>query len=204
MLTSHPFPVIRWQISDLVLWDEILQDLGDVLEVRLVIFKFNPVDQCCQLVDLLSWTFVVASQILRQLLLGHSCMMSLSFQLVYTCTYKPAGQELQPKSLAEEQERPDQEIPSASHPRRRHPKPSACSVTPNNIWHPWKEADANSGCENPAAGSAAHHKNQASSSPEQDTWLPQRRVEELALASGYNVEDRKNFLLQKEETSTVF
>lgn len=84
VLTSHPFPVIRWQISDLVLWDEILQDLGDVLEVRLVIFKFNPVDQCCQLVDLLSWTFVVASQILRQLLLDHSCMMSLSFQLVYT------------------------------------------------------------------------------------------------------------------------
>lgn len=84
MLTSHPFPVIRWQISDLVLWDEILQDLGDVLEVRLVIFKFNPVDQCCQLVDLLSWTFVVASQILRQLLLGvmSSCKMYLSFQVV--------------------------------------------------------------------------------------------------------------------------
>lgn len=41
------------------------------MEVRLVIFKFNPVDQRCQLVDLLSWTFVVASQILGQLLLGH-------------------------------------------------------------------------------------------------------------------------------------
>lgn len=40
--------------------------------MRLVIFKFHPVDQRCQLVDLLSWTFVVASQILGQLLLGQT------------------------------------------------------------------------------------------------------------------------------------
>lgn len=69
-LAPHPLPVFRWQISDLVLRDEILQDLGDVLEVRLVVLKFDPVDQRCQLIDLLSWTFVVASQILWQLLLG--------------------------------------------------------------------------------------------------------------------------------------
>lgn len=38
--------------------------------MRLVILKFRPVDQRCQLVDLLPWTFVVASEILGQLLLG--------------------------------------------------------------------------------------------------------------------------------------
>lgn len=57
-------------MPDLVLRDELLQDLGNVVEVGFVLLKLHPVDQRCQLVHLLPRTLVVASQILRQLLEG--------------------------------------------------------------------------------------------------------------------------------------
>ncbi|TNN61989.1 hypothetical protein EYF80_027824 [Liparis tanakae] len=54
--------VVGGQVSDLVLGDELLQDPGDVLEVRLVLLKLHPVDQRRQLEDLLPHTAVVAAQ----------------------------------------------------------------------------------------------------------------------------------------------
>lgn len=70
IVSAHPLPVVRRQVSDLVLRDQLLQDLGDVVEVRLVIFELHPVDECRQLVNVLLRTLVVTSQIFRQLLLG--------------------------------------------------------------------------------------------------------------------------------------
>lgn len=55
-------------MPDLVLRDELLQDLGDILEVGFVVVKLHLVDQSRQLVHLLLRTLVVTAQILRQLL----------------------------------------------------------------------------------------------------------------------------------------
>ncbi len=66
--SAHPLPVVGGQLSDLILRDELLQDLGDVLEVGFLLLKLHPVDQRCQLVHVLPRTLVVSSQILRQLL----------------------------------------------------------------------------------------------------------------------------------------
>ncbi|KAA8586589.1 hypothetical protein FQN60_000425 [Etheostoma spectabile] len=60
--------VVGGKMSDLVLRDKLLQDLGHILEVGFILLKLHPVDQRCQLVHLLPRTLVVASQILRQLL----------------------------------------------------------------------------------------------------------------------------------------
>lgn len=57
-------------MSNLVLRDELLQDLGDVVEVGLVLLILHPVDQRRQLVQILLRTLVVAPQILWQLLQG--------------------------------------------------------------------------------------------------------------------------------------
>lgn len=64
----HSLPVVGGQISDLVLGNKILQDLGDVVEVGLVLLVLHPVDQRRQLVQVLLWTLVVAPKILWQLL----------------------------------------------------------------------------------------------------------------------------------------
>lgn len=71
-------------MSNLVLRDELLQDLGDVMEVGLVLLILHPVDQRCQLVQILLRTLVIAPQILWQLLQGRkdnqvSCQMSCKY-----------------------------------------------------------------------------------------------------------------------------
>lgn len=48
-----PLPVVGGQMSDLVLGDELLQDLGNIVEVGFILLKLHPVDQRCQLVHLL-------------------------------------------------------------------------------------------------------------------------------------------------------
>lgn len=68
----------------MVLRDQVLQDLGGVLEVRLVIFKLNPVDERGQLVDVLPGTFVVASEVLGQLLKGHRGQVRQTLTLTLT------------------------------------------------------------------------------------------------------------------------
>lgn len=65
---AHSLPVVGWQVSDLVLRNKILQDLGDVVEVGLVLLVLHPVDQRRQLVQVLLRTLVVAPKILGQLL----------------------------------------------------------------------------------------------------------------------------------------
>lgn len=50
---AHPLPVVGGQMSDLVLGDELLQDLGNIVEVGFILLKLHPVDQRCQLVHLL-------------------------------------------------------------------------------------------------------------------------------------------------------
>lgn len=67
-ISAHPLPVVGGQMPDLVLWDELLQDLRNIVEVGFIFLKLHPVDQRRQLVHLLLQTLVVASQILGQLL----------------------------------------------------------------------------------------------------------------------------------------
>lgn len=66
--STHLLPVLWGQKPDLVLRDEVLQDLGNVMETGFVLFKADSVDQSCQLVHFLPRTLVVAPQILGQLL----------------------------------------------------------------------------------------------------------------------------------------
>lgn len=101
--SAHPLPVVGGQVSNLVLRDQLLQDLGDVVEVGLVLLILHPVDQRRQLVQILLRTLVVAPQILWQLLQGEktvnnrvSCQM-LQISRFRLCEYleslygKPGG-----------------------------------------------------------------------------------------------------------------
>lgn len=89
--SAHPLPVVGRQMSDLVLRDELLQDLGNIVEVGFILLKLHPVDQRCQLVHLLLRTLVVASQILGQLLYSKNVvkklfMLMISLTSVYSAT----------------------------------------------------------------------------------------------------------------------
>lgn len=52
-LRAHPLPVVGGQMSHLVLRDELLQDLGNIVEVGFIVLELHPVDQRRQLVHLL-------------------------------------------------------------------------------------------------------------------------------------------------------
>lgn len=67
-LHAYPLPVVGGKMSALVLRNKVFEDLGHVLEVRLVLLELHPVDQRRQLLHFLLGTLVVASQVLWQLL----------------------------------------------------------------------------------------------------------------------------------------
>lgn len=68
LVTPHPFPVVGGQMSHLVLGDDVLQDLGNILEVGFILLELHPVDERCQLLHILLRTLVVTTEILGKLL----------------------------------------------------------------------------------------------------------------------------------------
>lgn len=65
---THSFPVIRRELANQVLWDQLFQHFGDAGKVRFIILEFDSIDQSSQLKDFLSGAFVVTTKVFGKLL----------------------------------------------------------------------------------------------------------------------------------------